>query len=203
MNLFERLTQGKTVKLIAGLKIDALRQNDGKWQFAVDFPVKAQKPDYVLLALHYLSHTLARFPKQESRGYEMATNLRAMLTLIVNEGVWPGSDLIRYAGAQDKIALLEPGKIANGETIYAALIVAPGSGEPDLAFEEPIKVADEGLVFSVVAVLQALLKILDPETIDRLDHALRYFNSYLDEGASCADPATACNLANRAFKASA
>jgi len=202
MNLFERLTQGKTIKLIAGLKIDARRANDGRWQFAVDFPIKAPKKDNVCLALHYLSHILARFPKQESHGYEMATTLRAMLTLIVNEGVWPGSDLIRYADAQDKVTLLDTGKIADGETVYAALIVPPGSNEPDLVFEEPIKLADEGLVLSVVAVLQALLKILDSETIDNLDHALRYFNSYLDEGASCADPATACNLANRAFKAS-
>jgi hypothetical protein len=202
MNLFERLTQGKTIKLIAGLKIDARRANDGSWQFAVDFPIKAPKKDNVRLALHYLSHILARFPKQESHGYEMATTLRAMLTLIVNEGVWPGSDLIRYADVQDKVTLLDTGEIADGETVYAALIVPPGSNEPDLVFEEPIKLADEGLVLSVVAVLQALLKILDSETIDNLDHALRYFNSYLDEGASCADPATACNLANRALKAS-
>ncbi|MGQ9677665.1 MAG: hypothetical protein ACUVUD_00055 [bacterium] len=202
MNLFERLTQGKKVKIIAGLKITAVQQPNDTWQFSVDFPLAGEKSDNALLALHYLSHILARYPKEESRGYEMATKIRTMLTTIVNEGVWPDSDLIRYADARDKIVLLENGELVNGETISAALIFPPGSGEPDLVLEEPIRVTDEGLAFSVVAVLQAILKILDPETVERFDRALRYFNSYLDEGASCSDPATACNLANRAFKES-
>lgn len=202
MNLFERLTQGEEVKIVAGVKIVALQQPDGKWQFSVDFPLPAKKNEYVLLALHYLSHILARYPKEERRGYEMVTRIRALLTMIVNEGVWADSDLIRYTEFQDKIALLESGKVINGETINAALIFLPSSGEPDLVFEEPVKVADEGVAFSVVAVLQAVLKTLDLEAIELLDRALRYFNSYLDEGAICSDPATARNLANRALKES-
>lgn len=202
MNLFERLTQGKEVKIVAGVKIATLQQPDGKWQFAVEFPLPAKEREYLLFALHYLSHIIARYPKEERRGYEMVTRIRALLTMIVNEGLWPDSDLIRYTESQDKIILIEGDKVINGETINAALIFPPGSGEPDLVFEEPIRVTDEGLAFSVVAVLQAILKILDPETVERFDRALRYFNSYLDEGASCSDPATACNLANRAFQES-
>ncbi len=202
MSLLEALKKGGDVRLLAGVEVKALRSEERRWRFQVELAGERSANNYVLLGLHYLAHTLARYSPLDPKGYELGTDLRNMLTLIVNEGIWPGSDLMRYAGVQEQMVLLEPGEDLTGERVAAALILPPGSDEPTLVLEEPIKVAEEGLVFSVVAILQAILRMMDNEGIELLDRALRYFTSYLNEGAVCSNPATAANLANRALRES-
>ncbi len=202
MSLLEQLKKGGGVRLLTGVQVWAEKTGEGRWRFRVEFAGQPGDDDYVLLGVHYLSHILARYSPADPKGYELGTTLRDMLTLIVNEGVWPGSDLLRYAGVQEEVALVDSGGELTGEKIVAGLIVPPGGDGPDLVLEEPLKVAEEGVVFSVVALLQALLGVLSNEGIETFDRALRYFVSYLDEGATCSNPASACNLANRALRES-
>jgi len=194
-----QLEKGKGVQFLAGVAAKVAKQGDGKWKYRVQITGKPDK--YVLLGLQFGSHILARFPKNESRGYELATTLERMVNLIVNEGIWPNSDLIRYADASEVMKLSGPADEIGGEMLEAGLIIAPGSEAPTLIFAEPFKVPDEALMYSVIAVWQTLIGVLDNTGVEKFDRALRYFNSYLDEGLNCSDSMIAANLANRAYRA--
>jgi hypothetical protein len=198
MSFLEKLKSSSAVKLLAGAVIAARRGGDGKWQFAVTLEGKPEH--YGPLAVHFGSQVLARFPKSESAGYARASELERMINLIVNEGVWPGSNLIRYADAEAVMELVPAGTVSGGEQVVAALIIQSGSSEPTLIFEEPVALSDEGLVYAVIGLWQAVVNLLDNTGVEALDRLLRYFNSYLDEGISPADAVAARNLANRAVQ---
>ncbi|MGQ9707779.1 MAG: hypothetical protein ACUVUR_02755 [bacterium] len=199
MSFLERLQNDRTVKLLAGLKISATKAADGSWHLEVE-PIGEQK-NYVLLGLQFCSHILARYPEKRATGYQPARLLQEMLNLIVNEGVWTGSDLLRYIGANERIQLVKLDKKVNTLHLCAALITSAVSNEPGLVFEEPVEIPDEVLIFFPVAVFQAILEHLDDAGIELLDRSLRYFYSYLGDGTPCSDLISATNLANRAWRA--
>ncbi|MGB9742358.1 MAG: hypothetical protein ACP5JB_06170 [candidate division WOR-3 bacterium] len=198
MSFLEKLNASAAVKLLAGAVIKVQRNPEGRWQLAVELQGKPEH--YGLLAVHFGSQVLARFPKSDSAGYARASELARMINLIVNEGVWPGSNLIRYAGVEEMLKLLPNDAFTPGETMTAALIVQTGMTEPTLVFEEPVQLSAEGLIYAVIGLWQAVVNVLDNEGVERLDRMLRYFNSYLDDGITPGDALAAQNLANRAVR---
>lgn len=198
MSFFDSLTKSKTLTLLAGAAIRAEQGPDNRWQLGVGLRGKSEY--YVPLAVHFGSQVLARFPKNEARGYERASGLERMINLIVNEGIWQGCDLIRYADAEQTMVLVPVERITRPEELGVALIRQPELNEPTLVFEEPVPLADEALVYSVIALWQAVVNVLDSEGVENLDRALRYFNSYLDEGISPSDAVSAQHLASRALR---
>ncbi len=200
MSFLEQLKNGKMMQFLAGVVVNVVKQSDGKLRYFVQLTGKSDK--YVLLGLQFGSQILARFPKNESRGYELASTLERMVNLIVNEGIWPNSDLIRYADATGVMELSDHLNNEDGDRIEAALIISSAGEAPTLVFSEPLEVSDEALLYAVIAVWQALVGVLDNTGVERFDRALRYFKSYLDDGICCADPIVAASLANRAFSAS-
>uniref|UniRef100_A0A7V3PT97 Uncharacterized protein n=1 Tax=candidate division WOR-3 bacterium TaxID=2052148 RepID=A0A7V3PT97_UNCW3 len=198
MSFLEKLKKGTEVKLLAGAIIRAQRKADGSYQIGVELQGKPE--NYGVLAVHFGSQVLARFPKTEASGYEQASALERMINLIVNEGVWQKSNLIRYADAERALELVPIDKVERGEVLTMALILHTGTTEPILIFEEPVQLSDEGLIYAVIGLWQAIVDVLDNEGVESFDRILRYFNSYLDEGISPADPLAAQNLANRAVR---
>lgn len=198
MSFLESLGKSKSINLLAGAAIRAKRGGERKWQMGVE--LTGSSKHYVKLAVHYGSQVLSRFPKTESRGYQMASELERMINLIVNEGVWPDSNLIRYADADGVVELMEAEAVNGGEILNAGLIVPSGMLEPTLVFEEPVQMSDEGLIYSVIGLWQVVVNVLDNEGVEKLDRVLRYFNSYLSEGISPTDGITAQTLANRALR---
>jgi hypothetical protein len=198
MSFWERLKDDNRVKFRAGLTISAAKTSDGRWQLGV--AIRGAPEDYVLLGLHFCTHILALYPEGRSRGYDPAQELQRMLNQIVNEGVWAGSDLMRYAGINGQVQLVIPEKEVKGKNLSAALIMPAAGAGPDLLIEEPVAIADEALVFSPIAVFQALVQCLDDPGIELLDRSLRYLYSYFGAGVVIRDPATARHLANRAWQ---
>lgn len=198
MSFFDCLAKSKTLTLLAGAAIRAEQGADNRWQLGVK--LKGKFEYYVPLAVHFGSQVLARFPKAEARGYERASELERMINLIVNEGIWQGCDLIRYADADQALVLVPVEQITRPEELGAALIRQPELTEPTLVFDEPVPFTDEVLVYSVIALWQAVVNVLDSEGVENLDRVLRYFNSYLDEGISPSDAVSAQHLASRALR---
>jgi len=175
-------------------------------QSAAQAPRPPKPDEFVLLGLQYYGHILARYPKSQPETYELGSTLRQMIERVIEEGVWPESDLVRDAGVADKMVLAEvsdlsdPSDRSGCKEIQAGLIRPLLGDDLDLALDIPANTTEKELILSVVAVLQGLLRLLNSAGVDLLDKSLRYLRSYHDEGADFADPAAARNLANRALR---
>jgi hypothetical protein len=154
---------------------------------------------YVLLGLHYYAAVLARYPRSDRKSERHAAELLEMVRLIIEEGIWPDSDLLRYAGVNDRVRLAEqpsPGSRMTRLTLNRR----PGSGEIELLISPTAGASEEESVLSVVVLLQGILPLLDATAVKVLDHGLRYVKSFQDEGMDYASPGAAGSMANRAFR---
>ncbi len=202
MTLFKKLDETKGVSVLHGVTIRYRGTNDDPRVFTV-VPAelaRATRPrDYVLLALHYCTHVLARYPRTDSRLDRFGMELRQLISYIIDQGVWPGSDLFEYSGTDDRAALADVGP-DEGEVINAVLMRSVEADDIDLALEVPEGAEEKTLVLSVVALLQAVTNDSPEPEIELLDKALRYLRTYVGEGADYGSPAAARNLANRSFR---
>ena len=188
MSLFQKLGSAQGVKMLCGMTVVIGEAQPGKRRRASAVPSQTtgracRVPDYVLLSLHYYGQILSRYSKDETRTYELAGELRQAIYHIIEEGVWPGSNLV------------------GGKTIPVALIRPLLGDDLDLACELPSDATDEELILSVVVLLQGVMAVLDNDSVELLDKSLRYLQSYHEEGADWTVPGAARNLANRAFRA--
>ncbi len=203
MDLFAKLERTDGITILCGVTVATGKPSDGKYPFAV-MPAQLErdvrKSDYVLLAVHYYSHILARYPREDLELDEFGVGLRRMVAEVIEQGIWPGSDLLRYAGVQDDVRLVKPDEKLEGKGIHAALLRALMADDLDLALEIPDGIDNEVLNLSVIALLQGMTEMLDEPEIELLDKSLRYMRTYVGEGANYASLAAAQNLANRAFR---
>lgn len=204
MNLFEKLAKAKEVKMLCGMSVAVGPETPGRPRpYGVRVEPRGQgeqRPaDLVLLALHHYSQVLSRYSKDESRTYDLAADLRGLVYHIVDEGIWPGSDLVRYAQAEKRLEVVSA-IAAPARVIHIALIRPLLGDDLDIAFDGFEGATDEELILSVVAVLQGLMSALDPAGLELLDRALRYLQSYHEEGADWTVQAAARNMSNRALR---
>jgi len=160
------------------------------------------RPDpqhYVLLGLQCYASVFARYPRSERTTERYAAELLEMARLIIEEGIWPDSDLLRYAGISDRVRLVEqPPPAAKLTTLQLAR--GPGAGEFELLVSPAHDMTGDETILSVIVLLQGLLPLLDAAAVKVLDHGLRYAKSFQDEGMDYANPVAARSMANRAFR---
>ncbi|MEO0073471.1 MAG: hypothetical protein ABIK43_02260 [candidate division WOR-3 bacterium] len=201
MDFFQKLDSAEGLKLLCGMVITVgPRSAGGQQQFSVRTVQGrrgAKAAEYGLLALHYYGHILARYPRAESVGYERSGSLQAWIGRIIEEGIWPGSDLVSYAGLSEEMCVVPA---TEGREILVALIRPLFGEDLDAVVEIPAGIEERTLMLSVVALLQGLIPVLDDDSVQLLDNALRYLRSYHDEGADWSAAGAARSLANRAFR---
>jgi len=205
MGLFEKLTSAKGVTMLCGVTL--LEARDGSaCRFAFETAATGRKvklSDYVLLALHYQSQILARYPRSDSKLDAYGMDLRWRAGRIIEEGLWNDSDLLKYAGygGQAKMvkARAELGS-AETRTFSVALVRSLGGDALDAALDIPADAGHEELSVSVFALMQGVLGLMDDGSVLVMDRAFRYLKSYWDEGAEYGDIAAARNMANRALR---
>jgi hypothetical protein len=206
MSLFLKLKDSQGMKMLCGFTVRIGDPAGGTCDFAVEAARLDRDPDsrdQVLAAMHYYSHVLARFPRSESDLDRYGMDLREMVSQILEQGIWPGSNLLRYAGVSDQARLVEPGTLASGRDVAAVLYRSTLADDLDLALDVPENVGHEELVLSVPVFLQGLTGILGEPELELLDKALRYFRVYVGEGADYGSPVAARTLANRSFREAA
>ncbi len=175
----------------------------GKRCFQVAFEREDRKTrpgEHVLLAVHYYTHVLSRYPREDPKLDAFGMRLRQMVADIIEQGIWPGSNLLDYAGASERIRLVSPEDRFGGKEVRAVLFRTVLGEDLDLALEICPGWDEDALVDSVVALLQFLTDTVSEPEIELLDKTLRYLRTYIGEGAYYASPAAAQHLANRAFR---
>ncbi|MEO0077903.1 MAG: hypothetical protein ABIK86_02765 [candidate division WOR-3 bacterium] len=162
-------------------------------------PKPTNPQPYVLLGLQYYAAVLARYPKSDRTTERHAAELLEMARLIIEEGIWPDSDLLRYAGISDRVRIVD---LPPSQAKLTILALRRGSGpeEFELLMNLAPDMTEEETVLSVIVLLQGILPLLDPTAVKVLDHGLRYVKSFQDEGMDYANPVAARSMANRAFR---
>ncbi|MFO7650419.1 MAG: hypothetical protein R6X13_03635 [bacterium] len=202
MTLFSKLRSAQAVQMLCGATVTAGKKNGGRRPFAfVPAALDRTVPqsDYVLLAAHYYSNILGRYPRDESRTYQLSSDLHWMVHLIVERGVWPDSNLFDYAGVGDDVELVGRGDL-EGQRVGVALIRPLLGVDLDVGVEIPAGMPDEDVNLSVIAMLQGILPMLDEKAMVLFDHVLRRIRLYHNEGADYSDPTAAPRLVNQAFR---
>jgi hypothetical protein len=188
--------------ILCGIRVRVSEQG-GMRSFEVIPEQLERKPrpgEQVLLAIHYYSHVLARYPRENIELDRWGMALRQMISDIAEQGVWLGSDLLRYAGLAESVRLARSDEKIEGKEVQAVLFRTLLGSDLDLALKLGAGIGEEALVQSVVALLQFIVQTLPEPEIELLDRGLRYMRTYVGEGANYANPAAAQNLANRAFR---
>lgn len=202
MDLFAKLAAAPGVTVLHGATIDCARE--GGTDVLSVAPAKLARQmrpsDYVLLATHYTTSILARFPREDNDLDRYGMELRQVVADIVNQGVWPGSDLIADAQLKEQMRLDQPGGSTGVSQVAIVLMRSLASDDLDVAVEVPPTVSHETLVRTVPAMLQSVVTTAAEPEIELLDRCLRYLMTHIGEGAHYGDPAAARSLANSAFR---
>ncbi len=205
MSLFDKLAGAKGVTMLCGVTLTEVRDGSG-YRFALEPAAttrKAKLSEYILLALHYQSQTLAKYPRSDSKLDAIGMELRWMAGRIIEEGIWADSDLLKYAELGDKAKLVRTRAELGTQpvrTFSVALIRSLAGDNLDLALEAPPDATPEELNISIFALMQGVLGMMDDEGVLLMDRAFRYLKSYWDEGAEYGNLGAARNMANRALR---
>jgi hypothetical protein len=205
MTLFSKLGTANAVQMLCGATVTAGKKNGGPRQFsfaAVPLQRKVTPHDYVLMAAHYYSNILGRYPRDESRTYVLSSDLHWMVHLIVERGIWPESNLFSYAGLETEAELVDR-PVADGHQVGVALIRPLLGTDLDVGVEIPAGMPDEDVNMTVIAMLQGIIPLLGERGLMLFDEVLRKIRLYHNEGADYSDPTLAPQLANRAFREAA
>ena len=201
MDLFAELDKTKGVSVLHAATIGVGGGRPRRFSVVPARLEREPRPAYyVLLALHYCTHILARYPRNDSKLDRYGMELRELISIIIDQGIWPGSDLFEYADVAGRARLAGPGEVTGPGTIRAVLIRSVMADDLDLALELPEVIDEDALVLSVIAVLQAVTNDSPEPEIELLDKALRYLRTFIGEGADYGSPAAARSLANRSFR---
>jgi hypothetical protein len=203
LDFFSRLKSSEGVALLSAATVTVGEEADGKRSFAfrkMELDRMVRGSDYVLFGVHYYTHVLARYPRHDSDLDKYGMLLRQYIHDIVEQGIWPESDLIGYAGQSDSMRLAGPDEELEGLDIHAVVIRTVMAEDLDMALEVPDGIDPPVLNQSVVAVLQALTNMFGESEIELLDKTMRYIHMYVGEGADYGTLAAAQNLANRSFR---
>jgi hypothetical protein len=204
MGLIEKLAAAKGVRMLCGLNV--AEAGSGKsYHFAVEPAPNGNQckvSDFVLLALHYESQMLARYPRSDSKLDAWGMELRYLVGRVIEQGIWADSDFLEYTALADHVKFSPKlSELKDAKRSFSLALIRPVEHDDlDLAVELPPDPTPDELICSVIAVMQGVLKALDDDGALLMDRAFRYLKSYYDEGAEYGDPAAARSMANRAFR---
>ena len=170
MDLFEKLKSAQGITMLGGLAVRAGEPVGDVRSFAVtwvqpDRPVRSS--DRVLLTMHYYSHVLSRYPRDGALD-RFGMELRGMMARVIEEGIWPGSNLLQDARVGDRVRVVPDGALDGGQSVHAVLFRTLTADDLDLALEIPDSMVPTDLNLSVVAVFQAMVDSLDEPGIELL-----------------------------------
>ena len=157
-----------------------------------------QLPEFVRLILHYYAKLLFNFDPSDPDMSQSAFILKNMVHTVIAKGISNDSNIFQIADIDDAATMVSssPGNVPR--KIVATLLFV-STTERQINTDIPTNVYAQHMVFSVMALLQAVLREMDQDSIDVLNRALANMNTAYDSGQSYSDLPNLATVPNSTY----
>ena len=190
---------GLEPKLIKLLSARIMTDEDHRYfiSFSRHHP-QLQTPEFVRLILHYYAKILFNFDPSDPEMSQSAFILRNMMNTILDKGIRKDSNALQSADIDD-VAMMVSSPPKNVPRVIEATLFFVNTTQRHITTDIPRNVYAQHMVFSVVALLQAVIKEIDQEWIDVLNHSLANMNLAYTSGQSYSDIQNLAAVPTKAF----
>ncbi len=143
-------------------------------------------PEFVRLILHYYGKILFNFDPSHPEMSQSALILKNMVQSVLAKGIRKDSNILQAAGIDD-VAMMVSSPPRNVPRKVVATLLFVNTTQRHITTDIPRNVYAQHMVFSVLALLQAVLREIDQECIDVLYRSLASMNAAYDSGQSYSD----------------
>lgn len=149
--------------------LSAVILTDEDFKFFIEFKNDAniKNAEYVRLALHYYAKILFNFDPNDAQMAWAAKVLKDMVDAILTGGIGKDSNILKL-GDIDDVARMVSSPPKNVPRKIVATLYSVADNQRVIATDIPINAYAQHMVFSVAALLQAIVQILDEPSITNL-----------------------------------
>jgi hypothetical protein len=157
-----------------------------------------RSPEFARLVLHYYAKTLYNLGSSGSELMQSASILMNLMRSVLAQGIERNADVLRLAGIDDVASIVAtlPRHIPRE---FCATLYFIDTTRRHITTDIPKNGYAQHMVFSVMALLQATLKELDPHSIRVLSESLKRMNNAYESGQSISDLRALTAIPNAAF----
>jgi len=159
---------------------------------------RLQMPEFARLILHYYAKMLFNFDPSDPEMSQSAFILKNMVHSVIAEGICTDSNILQVADIDD-VATMVPSSPGNVPRKIVATLLFVSPMERQINTDIPRNIYAQQAVFSVMALLQAVLSEMDQDSIDVLNRALANMNAAYDSGQSYSDMLNLATVPNNAY----
>lgn len=159
-----------------------------------------QLPEFVRLVLHYYAKMLFNFgfAQSDPEMVQAGFMLKNMIALLVANGIRKDTNILQTADISD-VAMMAPYPPRNIPREIMATLFFVSATQRHITTELPRNVYAQHIVFSVAALIQAVLGEIDEECINVLNRSLANMNAAFDSGESYSNMQTLAVVPTRAY----
>lgn len=157
-----------------------------------------QLPEFVRLILHYYAKTLFFLDSSDPEISQSAFILKNMVHSVLAQGIRKDSNILQAADIDD-VAVMVSSPPSNVPREVVATLLFVNTMQRHITTDIPRNVYAQHMVFSVMALLQAVLREIDQECIDVLNRSLASMNAAYDSGQSYSDMQNLAAIPTRAY----
>ena len=157
-----------------------------------------QLPEFVRLILHYYAKMLFNLHPSHPEMSQSAFILKNMVHSVLAKGIRKDFNVLKAADIDD-VAMMVSSPPRNVPREIVATLLFVNTMQRHITTDIPRNVYAQQMVFSVMALLQAVLREIDQECIDVLNRSLANMNAAYDSGESYSDMQNLAAIPTRAY----
>jgi hypothetical protein len=142
-----------------------------------------QLPEFVRLVLHYYAKMLFNFDPSDPEMAQSATILKKMMDRVLTVGIKKDINILDVADISN-VARIVSSKPHNVPRRIIATLFFVNTTQRHITTDIPLNVYAQHMVFSVMVLLQSILKEIDDDCIDVLNRSLKNMQSAYNSGQS-------------------
>ena len=183
--------------------LSAVILTDEDFKFFIEFKHDANIPngEYVRLALHYYAKILFNFDPNDAQMAGAAKVLKGMVDAILAGGIGKDSNILKL-GDIDDVARMVSSPPSNVPRKIVATLYSAADNQRVITTDIPVNAYTQHMVFSVTALLQAIMQVLDERAMINLHNSLKYMNASYKSGVIYSDIQNLIKIPNEAYFAS-
>ena len=140
-------------------------------------------PEFVRLVLHYYAKMLFNFDPSDPEMAQSATILKKMMDRILTVGIKKDINILDVADISN-VARIVSSKPHNVPRRIIATLFFVNTTQRHITTDIPLNVYAQHMLFSVMVLLQSILKEIDDDCIDVLNRSLKNMQSAYNSGQS-------------------